>query len=578
MPADPRPAALTLAQIAAYLELHGENRFKAKAYDAAARAIRGVNTDDLSAPLESGELAAVRGLGPATLAVVRDLVENGQSRYLEQLRATTPEGLLEMLDVPGLTPAKIHQIHEGLGVQTLEQLEEAARDGRLAALPRYGPKTAAKILSGIAVMRARGSQRLYHVAKAEGERLVAGVEAHPGVIRAQCGGPLRRHCETGGNLDVVAACSEDPRAVAASFTRIGGVKRAEGTGASVEILFVDGISLRLHCALERDFGLALLAGTGNVDHVAGVMARLVERGYSIGSAGLERNGKPVPTPDERTVYALADLDWIDPAMREGFGEIELAARHALPALLRDEDLRGVLHCHTVYSDGRASVAEMAAGAGARGWSYIGISDHSKAAFYAGGLSEARLEAQIEEIDELNTSGATNVRVLKGIEADILADGRLDYDAALLDRRDFVIGSIHGRFSMKREAMTARVLTAMDDPHLTILAHPTGRLLLSREPYGLDIEAVLEKAAARGVAIEINADPHRLDLDWRHCMRARELGVRIAIGPDAHSLRRLDYVFAGGGLARKAWLPPADILNTGDADEVMAFARARRALA
>ncbi|HEY6218953.1 MAG TPA: PHP domain-containing protein, partial [Gemmatimonadaceae bacterium] len=194
------------------------------------------------------------------------------------------------------------------------------------------------------------------------------------------------------------------------------------------------------------------------------------------------------------------------------------------------------------------------------------------------LSEARLEAQIEEIDELNTSGATNVRVLKGIEADILADGRLDYDAALLDRLDFVIGSIHGRFSMNREAMTARVLTAMDDPHLTILAHPTGRLLLSREPYGLDIDAVLEKAAASGVAIEINADPHRLDLDWRHCMRARELGVRIAIGPDAHSVRSLDYVFAGVGMARKAWLTPADILNTGDADEVMAFARARRALA
>jgi DNA polymerase (family X) len=576
VPIDPRTAAHALAQIAAYLELHGENHFKARAYDSAARALRTVESDDLAAPLESGELAAVRGLGPATLAVVRDLVENGQSGYLEQLRATTPEGLLEMLRVPGMTPAKIYKVHEALDIQTVDELEQAARDGRLAKLPRYGKKTAEKILHGIAVMRSRGAQRLYHHARPEGDRLRAMVEAHPDVVRASIGGPLRRHCETVGHIDVIAGCATDPAAVAASFTRIGGVRQSTGSGSSVQILFVDGVTLRLHCALERDFGLALLAGTGATEHVTAVAARLLDHGFSLGHAGLEKDGQPVPTPEERDVYALAGLQFVDPALREGYGEVDAAARHALPALITDGDIRGVLHCHTVYSDGKATVAQMARGAETHGWSFIGISDHSRAAFYAGGMSDDQLEAQIDEIDEFNAARSSTVRVLKGIESDILADGRLDYEPALLDRLDFVIGSIHSRFSMAAAAMTERVLNALDAPQLTILAHPTGRLLLSREPYGLDVEAVLEKAAERRVAVELNADPHRLDLDWRHLIRARELGVRVAIGPDAHSVNSLANVFTGVGMARKGWLEAGDVLNTGSADAVVEFARARRA--
>src|SRR4051812_27754975 len=472
MSVDPRSASHVLARIAAYLELHGENKFKARAYETAAKALRGFPSDDLAAALENGDLAAVRGLGPATLAVVRDLVEHGQSRYLEQLRQTTPEGLLEMLDVPGLTPAKIHAIHEALGVETLDELEEAARDGRLAKLPRYGKKTSDRILHGIAMRRARGHQRLYYQARGEGERLRLMVEAHPDVARATIAGPLRRHCETVGNLDVVAACRRAPADVAASFTRIGGVKEVKGGGSSVEISFVDGVTLRLHCAIERDFGLALFAATGVTEHVSAVVARLMQRGYSIGASGLEKDGKPVPTPGEATVYELAGLQYVDAAMRENFGEIELAARHALPTLVRDDDLRGVLHCHTMYSDGRQTVADMAQGAAARGWKYVGISDHSQAAFYAGGLSEQQLETQIEEIDEYNAA-EPRCRVLKGIEADTLADGRLDSPPELLDRLDFVIGSTHARFSRDGEAMTTRVLRALDEPHLTILAHPTG---------------------------------------------------------------------------------------------------------
>jgi DNA polymerase (family 10) len=291
---------------------------------------------------------------------------------------------------------------------------------------------------------------------------------------------------------------------------------------------------------------------------------------------IDGNGRSVLVTNEADVYREAGLSFVEPELREDLGEVDAAARHALPTLLQLGDIRGVLHCHSNYSDGKASIAEMARAAEARGWSYIGITDHSQAAFYAGGLSRAQVLAQHEEIDALNAS-ESNVRVLKGIEADILADGQIDYGDELLDSFNFVVGSIHSRFSMDRSAMTERVLRALDDPRLTILAHPTGRLLLHRDAYGLDVEAVLEKAAERGVAVELNADPHRLDLDWRHLRRARELGVQVAIGPDAHSTSSLDNMEIGVGIARKAWLEPGDVLNTRSAPDVIAFARSRRSI-
>jgi DNA polymerase (family 10) len=289
---------------------------------------------------------------------------------------------------------------------------------------------------------------------------------------------------------------------------------------------------------------------------------------------VKKGGKRIPVTSEDALFAALELDPIPPEMREGMGEIEAAARRELPELVTFDDLRGVLHCHTDYSDGTATIEQMAKAAKERGWSYLGISDHSESAFYAGGLKRDKLARQLEEIDELNP-GMKGFRILKGIEADILADGRVDYDSDILDSFDYVIGSIHSRFSMEGDAMTKRVLAAMDDPHLTILAHPTGRLLLSREPYAIDIEAVLEKAADVGVAVELNADPHRLDLDWRYCRQAKELGVMIEIGPDAHSTAGLDNVHFGIGMARKAWLEADEILNTRSADDVIAFARKRR---
>ena len=574
---DPRTAAHVLGQIAAHLELRGESPFKTRAYEQAASALLGFDTDDLAPAFRSGELARARGLGPATLSVVRDLIETGESSYLEQLRATTPPGLLELLRVPGLGVAKIHKLHEALGVDSIESLEQAVRDGRVAKLPRYGPKTAEKLLRGIERLRAAGSHRLFPQGATEGARLLAMVRSHPDVLAAELAGSLRRRRETVGDVDVVAACRSRPDAVAASFANAPGVRSARGAGpGSVAITYVDGTCIDLHCVAPEQFAVALWRATGSAEHVHAVVARLAERGVSLdGDRLLDRRDGVVPIADEASLYEHAGLAFVPAELREGRGEIDAAAAGRIPTLLETGDIRGVLHCHSTWSDGKATIAQMADAARERGWSYVGITDHSQAAFYASGMSRDRVQAQHDEIDALNAS-RTDVRVLKGIEADILADGSLDYGDALLDRFDYVIGSVHSRFSMDRAAMTARVLRALDSGYLTILGHPTGRLLLEREGYPLDVEAVLEKAAAVGAALELNADPHRLDLDWRHLPAARALGVPIAIGPDAHSTRGLDHMATGIGIARKGGLAAGDVLNARSADDVLAFARARRA--
>jgi DNA polymerase (family 10) len=557
---DSRSVGYALSQIAAFLELAGENRFKVRAYQLAARRLMALGAEDLGPLLRSGELAQVSGLGPATLGVVRDLVETGESQYLERLRANTPEGLLELMRVPGLSVDKIHKLHAELGIQSLTELEQAAQDGRLKKAKGWGPKTTQKLLTSIAFMRDASVLRLYAYAMPEAKAMLAAVRAHPDVEVAEIAGSVRRRREVIGDVDIVAACRGTPANVAQSFTHIAGVRSATGAGASVSIRFVDGAKLDLYCVEPRHFGVELWRATGNDEHVARVRTRL--------------QGGLAEAADEREVYAAAGLPWVPPELREGRGEVEAAAAGKLPRLVELDDLRGVLHCHTQYSDGKATIAEMADAARAMGWSYLGISDHSQAAFYAAGVARERMLDQHDEIDDLNRS-FSDFRVLKGVEADILADGRLDYDPELLDRFDYVIASIHSRFKMDGAAMTERVLRAMDDPHMTILAHPTGRLLLSRDAYDIDLEAVFQKAVDVGVAVELNADPHRLDLDWRHVQRAKELGATIEIGPDAHSRGALEWTELGVAMARKGWLESSDVLNARSADDVVEFARRRR---
>ena len=573
---DSRSAAHVLSQIAAYLELSSANRYKARAYQTAARSLLAANIDDLSMMLRTGELARLRGIGPATLSVVRDLVETGESRYLEQLREQMPEALLELMRVPGLSTEKILRLHDQAGISSLEDLELAAKDGRLAKVKGFGPKTAQKILAGIEFMRTARHLTLYPHAIITARAIVTAVRSHPDVVQAELAGSLRRIREVVADVDIVAACAQRPDEVARSFGRIPGVSDAKQDGGAITIRFVDGTLLDLYCVEPAQFGMALWRATGSAEHVADVLLRIEHRGLQVrGDTLIARHGKPIPTETEEAVYDAAGMRWIPPELRENQGEGEAARTGELPHLVETAHIRGVLHCHSEYSDGKSTVAEIGEAAKAKGWSFVGISDHSQAAFYASGMTRDRVLDQHEEIDAHNARNP-HIRILKGIEADILADGRLDYDDDLLGRFDYVIGSIHSRFKMDGAAITDRVLRAMDDPHLTILAHPTGRLLLSREPYALDVEAVLQKAATVGIAVELNCDPHRMDLDWRYLKRARDLGVTIAIGPDAHSARSLEWTDLGVSMARKGWLRREDILNTRETDDVLTFAKRRRA--
>ncbi|HEX6050869.1 MAG TPA: PHP domain-containing protein [Gemmatimonadaceae bacterium] len=572
---DSRTAAHVLSEISALLDLHAANRYKARAYRTAAKAVLGLDADDLAPLHRSGELAAVPGIGPATLSVIADLIENGESRYLEQLRVNVPEGVLELMRIPGLSVAKVQQIFEELGISTMDELEAAARDGRLARVKGFGQKTAEKLLGSIAFARRTSAQVLLPRAVAEAGRLLASVTRHPDVVAAGIAGSVRRRCDVVRDVDIVASVRGDPAVVAASFGRVPGVRDAELTEGHAAIRYVDGTLLDLFCVPPDEFAVALWRATGSARHVAETTAALGASGFTLaGNRVLDATLRPVPVPDEAALYALIGADVVAPELREARGEIAAATAHALPHLVTPADIRGVLHCHSSYSDGTASIAEMADAARRLGWSYLGISDHSESAFFAGGLSRDAVARQHDEIDALNAT-LPDFRILKGIEADILPAGDLDYDDATLDRFDFVIGSVHSRFRMTEAEMTTRILTALDDPRLTILGHPTGRLLLAREPYAVDIDAVIEKAAARGVALELNADPRRLDLDWKRCQQAKRLGAVVEIGPDAHSPRGLDNTAVGVDVARKAWLEPADVLNAWPVDDVLAFAHRPR---
>lgn len=574
-----RTAAHVLAEIATLLELRGEPAAQSRIFEQGARTLHTVDEDDIVPRLSASEDESALSLPAAVRDVLRDLADTGDSQFLEQLRENTPEGLLEMLRVPGLGTAKIHRIHEGLGIETLHELEQAARDGRLAALPRFGARTAEKVRRGIANLRQSGARVLYPHAALDAERLLAAVRAHADVVRAEIAGSLRRHCETIADVDIVAAVRTGPSVVAAAFAHAPGVREVIGGGGpSIALRYDDGTRLDLRCVSEERFPLALWWATGTSAHVARVVAHAATRGVTIASDAVrDAHGKTIPIPTEESLYAAAGLPWIAPELRESLGEVERAAAGDLPVLLTGADVRGVLHCHSHYSDGTGTIAELAAAARALGWEYLGISDHSQSAFYAGGLSRDAILRQHDEIDAVNATYA-DFRVLKGIEADILPCGRVDYDASILDRFDYVIGSVHSRFGMNEVQMTERVLKALDDPHVTIVGHPTGRLLLTREPYAIDVGALLEKAGEVGVAIELNADPHRLDLDWRFLREAHARGALVEIGPDAHSVAGLENIALGVGIARKGWLAREDVLNARSVDGVLSFAQARRAAA
>ncbi len=571
---DKKAVAQVLEQIASFLELKNENTFRVRAFRTAARAVSGF-PGDLREGHESGALAATKGVGPATLQIVSEIMTTGRASLLEDLREQIPPGLVEMLSISGLGVAKIRQIHEALDIESLPELEAAATDGRLARLPRFGQKTSENILKGIAFLRQASGFRLSHHAADEAEGLRAALERLPGVISAVVAGEVRRRTELVKDLVLVLVADTPPAEVFRRLSQLPGVHEFAGQDERrVTLRFAGGSSAQIVVAAAVNAGAVLVQATGSEAHLRQLAEHAAAAGFAFNGAALWRGSEFVPTPDEQTFYGRLGLSPIPPELREGDGEIDAASRNALPRLLERGDMRGFLHCHTTYSDGSNSVMELAEACRADGYEYVGITDHSQAAAYAGGLKPDDLARQADEIDEAN-SRVQGVRVLKGVEADILQDGRIDFDEPVLARLDFVIASIHSRFNMGPKEMTARVLAAMDSPHLTIVGHPTGRLLLSRDPYGIDLDAVIEKAAATGVALEVNADPHRLDLDWRVLRRARDRGVAISIGADAHSVAGISNVEFGVGIARKGWLGPDHVVNAQPLDRFLARVARRR---
>jgi DNA polymerase (family 10) len=491
------------------------------------------------------------------------------------LREQIPPGLVEMLAISGLGVAKIRQIHDVLGIESLPDLEAAALDGRLAKLPRFGRKTSENILKSIAFLRQATAFRLSHHAAEEAEGLRSALARLPGVIAAIVAGDVRRRSEVVRDLVLVLVAEVSPAELFKRLSQLPGVHEFAGQDERrLTLRFAGGASAQIVVTTPVNVGAVLVQATGSEQHLDELASHASARGFSLAGAALWRGSEFVPTPDEERLYGALGLPFLAPELREGQGEVAAAARGELPRLLELGDLRGFLHCHTTYSDGSNSVEQLALACRAAGYQYVGITDHSQAAAYAGGLTSDDLLRQADEIDEVN-SRLEGIRVLKGVEADILADGRVDFEEHVLARLDFVIASIHSRFNMSPPEMTARMLAAMDNRYLTIIGHPTGRLLLSRDPYDIDLDAIIEKAAGHGVALEINADPHRLDLDWRVLRRARAGGAMISIGADAHSIPGIGNVEFGVGMARKGWLGPDDILNARSVEDFTAYAGRRR---
>ena len=550
---DASAVARLLVEISQRLRLAGESPYRARAYARAAENLLTL-TVPLADVIAQGRLREIPGVGAALAEVIRTLHQHGTTPRLEAMRADVPASLLEFLNIPGLAPEKIAHIHQHLGITTLADLEQACRQDRLKATKGLGAALQAKVLQGIDLLHRSQGQRLVHHADALLRAAAANLAvSHPELQRIAVAGDLRRGCEVVTDLALVA---EAP----------------DRSGTHV-VQLSDGLQLWL--ADTSRYGVVLLFATGSAAHVHALQALAHQRGLRLGQDGLSRGEQLIPCASEVEVYAALGLPFIEAELREGEGEIELALAQRLPTLVTDRDIQGLLHCHTDFSDGANTLAEMAEATRAQGYTYFGVADHSRSAHYAGGLSIEEVFAQHALVDELNASFAGQFRIFKGIESDILADGSLDYPDDVLARFDFVVASVHSRFRLNTESQTARIVRAVSNPYTTILGHLTGRLLLRREGYGVDIDEVLRACAQRGVVVEVNANPHRLDLDWRWLRRAVKLGCMVSINSDAHSTEELDLTRWGVAIARKGGVAKEHVLNCLDGQAFAAFLLSQR---
>lgn len=556
---DTAAVAAVLEEIATLLELQGENPFRCNAYRAGARALE-KHTGDLLPLVEAGELHTIPGIGKTLEEKISTLVRTGHLPFHEELKAKTPPGLLEMLRIPGLGPKKAKALFDQLGIDSLSKLKAACEAGTVAGLTGFGAKTQAKILEGLGFLDRTGRRFLISEAEALGLALVAELKKLKKVQRIELCGSLRRRKETVADLDVLVS-STAPAEVMAAFVAHPEVRQVLGQGETKSsIILRNGMQADLRVVKEREFPFALHYFTGSKEHNIAMRARAQSYGLKLNEYGLVGQGTSLEAKEEADLFKALDLDYIPPELREDTGEIEAAAAHALPRLITLADLQGIFHCHTSASDGTATLAEMAQAARDQGFRYLGIGDHSQSLKVANGLSLDRLERQWAEIDELNRQ-FKGFSLLKGTECDILPDGSLDYSDEVLARFDYVVASVHTHMGQKREQMTARIIRAVSHPRVTMLGHMTGRLLLRRDGYAVDQEAVWKAAAAHGTLIEINAHPARLDLDWLGCKKAKALGVKFVINPDAHATDEVSLTRFGVDVARRGWLEPTDVLNS-----------------
>lgn len=585
---DKNQIAAILEDVAVLLALkEGSSQFEVRAYENAARAVNGLD-GDIEQLVHEGKLKGVPGLGPTTIKRIEELVDTGHLAFYEELRDTTPQVKLDMLRIQGVGPKKINAIYDQLHVNSIAELEQACHEDKVAHLLGFGKKTQDKILQGIAFLAQHADRFYYPVAEEEAERIRAALSTLPEIVRLQVGGSLRRKRETVKDIDMVASVSDeaseaDRRKIMDFFTSQPSVQAITGKGdTKSSVNLGSGIAMDLRVVKDSQFPYTLHHFSGSKEHHIALRRRALGMNMTINDYGLFKgNAKDpelelVPCKDETDIYKALGMAYIEPELREDMGEIEAAIQGKLPKLVQESDLRGVLHVHSTWSDGQNTIREMAEACIARGFHYLGITDHSKVAAYANGLNEDALRRQGEEIDRLNEEFAGRLLILKGTECDILKDGSLDYADEVLASLDFVVASIHSNFNLAPEEQTKRMIRAISNPYVNIIGHPTGRILLGRAGYTLDMEAVIDAALARGVSIEINAHPSRLDMDWRFVHRASEKGMKIPIDPDAHTLAGLADMRYGIGVARKGWLSAADVLNAMETGALVKFFQAQRA--
>jgi DNA polymerase (family X) len=577
---DNRTIAGILAEIAVFSEIAGENPFKVRAYQNVARAVE-KHPEAAATLCAEGRLREIKGVGEGIGEIIQEIVATGTSRALTGLKGRFPPGITELLGLSGMGPKKVKAVWEKLGVETIGELEYACRENRLAGLDGFGEKTQANILKGIEFRKTTQSHRLYSEALLICDELVRTAAATGLFLHVDRAGSLRRGKSTFKDIDILLV----PRAGAAPETIretiIALADAAEdgpaviGAGDTKVSLRRQGLQVDFRIVPEESYPSALQHFTGSREHNTLLRSRAKAMGLKMNEYGVfGKDGAALPVTEEAGVYAAVGLPWIPPDIREADGEIEAAEAGTLPALVEAGDMRGMIHVHSSASDGTRTIEEMARECMRRGYSWLCLSDHSRSASYAGGLSVEALLAQVEQIRALNRALAP-FRIFAGVESDILSDGALDYPDEVLARLDFVIGSIHSRLTMDLRTATARLVAAASNPRLTILGHPSGRLLLSREGYPWDETAVLDALAARGAALEHNCNPVRLDPDWGVLKRAAARGIPVAIDPDAHGSDGLDDMRFGVSMARKAWLTKHDVLNCKDVEEIDAWFTERR---